>query len=165
MSIDVRAATLDDTEQIRVLGHEVWPVAYAGMVTPEFMAEGLATGVGGGGRARITDGITLVAVDNGPDETGRIVGMTGLGQENGEWVMWKLYIRPEHHGGGIGRRLVEGAIAALPAGTKRLLLDVLVANEAAIGFYHRLGFTETEDGTGRDLGPDLIWMSLDLDRT
>ncbi len=162
MSIEVRPATLADTDRISELGHTVWPVAYAGMVTPEFLAQGLANWWSAAAVERgITDGITLVAVD---DDTGRIVGMTGLGQENGDWVMWKLYILPEFHGGGIGRRLVEQAIAALPAGTERLLLDVLVANEPAIGFYHRLGFTETDNGTGRDLGPELIWMTLDLDK-
>lgn len=162
MSIDIRPATLDDTEQIRELGHAVWPVAYAGLVTPEFMANGLENWWSAEAVARgITKGITLVAVET---KTGRLVGMTGLGQENGDWVMWKLYILPDFHGTGIGRRLVERAIAALPDGTERLLLDVLAANEKAIGFYHRLGFTETERGTGRDLGADLVWMSLDLDR-
>lgn len=28
--------------------------------------------------------------------------MTGLGQEEGCWVMWKLYVLPDHQGGGFG---------------------------------------------------------------
>jgi ribosomal protein S18 acetylase RimI-like enzyme len=46
-----------------------------------------------------------------------------------------------------------------------LLLDVLVANEQAIGFYRSQGFTEPTRTPSRDLGDDLMWMAIDLDRT
>ncbi|NEA37121.1 GNAT family N-acetyltransferase [Streptomyces sp. SID13031] len=92
----------------------------------------------------------------------RVVGMVGLGREGDFWVMWKLYVLPEYQGKGIGKALLDGAIAALPAGTSRLLLDVLVTNEPAIGFYRKNGFGAARSTPDRELGDELIWMSRDL---
>lgn len=159
--IVVRRAAPDDVDAIRHIGLTTWPVAYAGLVSDEFIADGLAqwwsTQVVEYG---VKNGITLVAVDG--DE---LVGMTGLGREDDFWVMWKLYVLPDHQGKGVGKALLDAAIAALPEGTPELLLDVLVANEQAIGFYRSQGFTESERTPDRDLGVELMWMSLDLDRT
>ena len=58
--------------------------------------------------------------------------------------------------------MLDAAIAALPDGTDRLLLDVLVANESAIGFYRKQGFRRAERTPDRDLGDELMWMSRDL---
>jgi ribosomal protein S18 acetylase RimI-like enzyme len=46
----------------------------------------------------IRQGITLIALD---DE--KVVGMVGLGQEEGLWVMWKLYVLPQYQGKGVGK--------------------------------------------------------------
>ncbi|MDX6263218.1 MAG: hypothetical protein QOH84_4906 [Kribbellaceae bacterium] len=105
----------------------------------------------------ITQGITLVAV---VDE--RVVGMVGLGQEAGFWVMWKLYVLPGFQGRGVGKALLDGAIGALPVGTDQLLLDVLVGNEQAIRFYRKNDFGEPRSTPQRDLGDELIWMARAL---
>ena len=162
--IVVRRAVHADADAIRHIGLTTWPVAYAGLVSDEFITDGLAQWwspqvVEYG----IKNGLTLVATDSdGGDE---LVGMTGLGREDGFWVMWKLYVLPPHQGKGVGKALLDAAIAALPEGTPELLLDVLVANEQAIGFYRSQGFTESQRTPDRDLGVELMWMSLDLDRT
>jgi ribosomal protein S18 acetylase RimI-like enzyme len=161
MTFVVRRAEPGDAEAVREVGLRTWPVAYDGMVGPEFLEQGLAEWWSPEAVLRgIERGITLVAVD-GDD----VVGMTGLGQEDGYWVMWKLYVLPEHQGRGIGRALLDGAAAALPPGTDRLLLDVLKANEPAIRFYRANGFTDTDETPARDLGPDLTWMSRPLPTT
>ena len=76
--------------------------------------------------------------------------------------MWKLYVLPEYQGRGVGKALLDAAIEALPDGTDHLLLDVLVTNEPAIGFYRKQGFGRAERTPDRDLGDELMWMSLDL---
>ncbi|TWD83632.1 ribosomal protein S18 acetylase RimI-like enzyme [Kribbella amoyensis] len=161
--ITVRPATLDDVEGVRAIGHRTWPVAYAELATPEFIEDGLARYWSAGAiEWGIRNGITLVAVDTGSTE---LVGMAGLGQEDGFWVMWKLYVLPGYQAGGVGKALLDGAIEALPAGTDQLLLNVLVGNEKAIGFYRRHGFREPERTPARELGDHQCWMGLDLDRT
>jgi ribosomal protein S18 acetylase RimI-like enzyme len=72
-------------------------------------------------------------------------------------VMWKLYVRPDHHGRGIGRRLLA-EVEALVEGDE-LWLEVVDGNDQAFGFYRARGFEEVErvsdDG---DPFPDDVWM-------
>jgi ribosomal protein S18 acetylase RimI-like enzyme len=57
----------------------------------------------------------------------------------------RLYVRPAHQGKGIARTLMSNAHHhAACNGMTRLILDVLPARTAAISFYRRLGYTETE---------------------
>jgi ribosomal protein S18 acetylase RimI-like enzyme len=157
--IAVRRATLADVDAVREVGLKTWPVAYAELASPEFVTDGLAQWWSQEAVERgIVRGVTLVATDS----AGEVVGMTGLGQEEGFWVMWKLYVLPEHQGRGVGKLLLDAAIAALPAGTIELLLDVVVGNEKAIGFYRRNGFGPAARTPSRELGDELVWMSRAL---
>ncbi|RZU01573.1 ribosomal protein S18 acetylase RimI-like enzyme [Kribbella rubisoli] len=159
--IAVRRAEPSDVDAIRQIGLTTWPVAYAGLVPEAFITDGLAQWWSVEAVERgISKGITLVATDSDA-----LLGMVGLGREEDFWVMWKLYVLPDQQGKGIGKALLDAAIAALPDGTPELLLDVLVANEQAIGFYRSQGFTEAKRTPNRDLGVDLMWMVIDLDRT
>ena len=159
--IEVRRAELAEVDAVRQIGVTTWPVAYAGLASEEFIADGLAQWWSPEAVERgIRNGITLVAAEG--DE---LVGMAGLGREGDFWVMWKLYVLPDHQGKGVGKALLDAAIAALPEGTTELLLDVLVTNEKAIGFYRAHGFTEARETPDRDLGDELMWMVVDLHRT
>ncbi|MER7250099.1 GNAT family N-acetyltransferase [Kribbella sp. NPDC000426] len=159
--IAVRRAELSDVDAIRQIGLTTWPVAYAGLVSDAFMTDGLAEWWSVEAVERgISKGITLVASDGV-----ELLGMVGLGREEDSWVMWKLYVLPDQQRKGVGKALLDAAIAALPDGTPELFLDVLVANEQAIGFYRSQGFTEAKRTPNRDLGVDLMWMVIDLDRT
>ncbi|WP_433168431.1 GNAT family N-acetyltransferase [Kribbella sp. CA-247076] len=158
--IEVRRAGIGDVEAVREIGLKTWPVAYGGLASEEFVVDGLAQWWSPEVVERgIRNGITLVAA-----EGDRLVGMVGLGREGDSWVMWKLYVLPDHQGQGIGRALLDAAVAALPEGTPELLLDVLVANEKAVGFYRAYGFGNPARTPDRDLGDELMWMSLDLQR-
>lgn len=56
-----------------------------------------------------------------------------------EGHMEALFIDPDQHGKGIGRALVQAALASHPA----LTTDVNEQNAQAMGFYRRLGFEPT----------------------
>jgi ribosomal protein S18 acetylase RimI-like enzyme len=154
----------DDADAVREVGLKTWPSAYAGIASAEYIEEGLAAWWSPEMVERgITDGITLIAVDDEREHGDeRVVGMTGLGRQDEFWVMWKLYVLPEYQGRGVGKALLGGAIAALPVGTDQLLLEVLVGNEQAIRFYRRNGFEKARSTPDRDLGDELIWMARAL---
>ncbi|WUV22620.1 GNAT family N-acetyltransferase [Kribbella sp. NBC_01484] len=97
--IEIRKAELAEVDAVRQIGVTTWPVAYAGLASDEFITDGIAQWwspevVEWG----IRNGITLVAAE-GDD----LVGMVGLGREGDSWVMWKLYVLPEHQGKGSAR--------------------------------------------------------------
>lgn len=77
-------------------------------------------------------------------------------------VMWKLYVHPEHHGRGIGGRLLA-EVEELVEGDE-LWLEVVDGNDQAFDFYRARGFVEVERvSDGR--WPDDVWLRKSLGRT
>lgn len=87
-------------------------------------------------------GVFLIA-----DLGGQPVGCAGLSALPGGLTaeVRRLYVRPAHRRNGIARTLMSHTHDhAARHGMTRLILDVLPARTAAVSFYHRLGYTETE---------------------
>ena len=85
----------------------------------------------------------------------------GVAQLRFRWSVWKsahdcwledLYVREEARGEGLGRELVEAAIAeARKRGARRIELDVNEDNRAAIALYEACGFALEPKPPGRTL--------------
>jgi ribosomal protein S18 acetylase RimI-like enzyme len=76
-----------------------------------------------------------------------LAGMLGFGRmgeikQQHKGVLWGMYVMPEATGHGIGRGLVEAAIARCrkQQGLEALLLTVVTSNVRALGLYQSLGF-------------------------
>lgn len=80
--------------------------------------------------------LLLVASDGGA-----LVGYAGINIGDLESEIMTIAVRPSHQGQGLGsalmRRMIEASDAA---GVRRVLLEVEVGNDAAIGLYERFGF-------------------------
>lgn len=74
----------------------------------------------------------------------------------------RLYVRPAARGTGLGRALVEAALArARELGYRRVLLDTTPGMEAAHELYRRLGFRETDPYTENPV-PGTRYLALEL---
>ena len=89
----------------------------------------------------------LVAVD--PDQGP--VGFVGI--YRADRFVHHLYVDPDRHGQGIGRALLDAALGLL-GGTASLKCQC--ANEKALAFYARLGWTEGEVGESENG----LWVRL-----
>ena len=63
-----------------------------------------------------------------------------------------LFVDPDARGGGVGRQLVEHALASIPD----LTTDVNAQNTQAVGFYQKMGFVVTGRSETDDHGLSLI---------
>lgn len=97
------------------------------------------------------------------ERDGEVLGTAVVGALDGEPVLWKLYVLPAEHGGGIGSALLATVIDAVD-GAEHLQLSYIDGNEHAAGFYRAKGFAyvRTEADSG---GVDNHWMSLALPLT
>jgi putative acetyltransferase len=80
------------------------------------------------------------------DDGGQPAGCAGLASCSPERTaeIKRLYVRPAYRGKGIARILMSHAHHhAAQHGMIRLILDVLPARTAIVGFYRSLGYTET----------------------
>jgi ribosomal protein S18 acetylase RimI-like enzyme len=54
--------------------------------------------------------------------------------------IWGMYVRPEARGAGVGRALLQAAIAHATGRVEQLKLDVVADNAAALALYRAAGF-------------------------
>lgn len=91
-----------------------------------------------------------VAVDEA-DRPIAFLGMTGSKIDS-------LFVAPDQHGRGIGRRLIDHAREA----HSKLTVDVNEQNESAVGFYERIGFSRVGRSETDDSGRPYPLLHLEL---
>lgn len=156
----VRTAVGDDLDAVVEIGHRTWPGTFEPIAGPEYVEMGLAKWwTPDATIPAIRAGRTLVA-----EVSGQVVGMAVYGTHDDDLVLWKLYVLPEHHSRGIGRRLLEAVLArAAELGHRSLSVSVVAGNDRALRFYERHGFREVSRESGGSGLPDSIWVARDID--
>jgi len=80
------------------------------------------------------------------NDGGRIVGVIMAGHDGRRGFIHHTAVLPEYRGQGLGRRLVDNALAALEAeGIHKAALVVFEHNQLGNCFWEKLGFTSRED--------------------
>ena len=139
MNHSIRKASASDIRSISELAHEVWPKAYADVITPEqirFMLEWMYSS--SSLEQQLKSGIEFLLAE---DKEGHLLGFASYRcLESSHWKLDKLYVRSDLQMKGIGKHLVENVMAAIKqAGGTHLEFQVNRRNKA-VGFYQRIGF-------------------------
>ena len=147
----VRRAGAADVPAIQRVGLLTWPTTYLTFTSPEFVLDGLPTWRSRESvRAAVDRDITFVA-----EHDGAIVGMITLGSDGRDLVIWRIYVIPATQGRGVGRGLMDAALAA--ASGRDVLIEFVDGNERARRFYERCGFVP-ERREESDVGHAAVWM-------
>lgn len=77
-------------------------------------------------------------------EGNRAVALAGIFDDDGEWVIFAMWVVPEHRGSGVGRALLDEAVGfARPRNQNGVFLSVTDGNDPARRLYERYGFVDT----------------------
>lgn len=170
--ITIREGTGNDVAGVISVGHRTWPATYEPIAGPEYVAMGLAKWWTPDVVSRsIRAGHTLVAVDSRShggaevaSRAGEVIGVATYGVQDDDFVLWKLYVLPSHHGQDIGSRLLAAVTErARELGHSRITLSHIAGNDNAAAFYRAHGFRETHRESGGSGLPDSIWVAHDID--
>lgn len=151
----IRPATLADVDAIVSVGHRTWPPTYTAIAGGDYVQLGLAkwwtrTEIA----AQVKAGRALVA-----EVEEQVVAVASAGPLDGDLVLFKLYVVPEHQGRGIGQLLLERVLSEAREGGHQIIrLSYLDGNDSAREFYTRNGFTETHREHNAAGVPDSVWV-------
>ncbi len=139
--VTIRAARIEEVGRLRELGVTGWETTYAGFVQPHNRRAYLAGPFWAIERleaiAADPDCLALVAEVDGAVAGFLTVEPAGPGQVE----LTRFYVDPERRRSGVGRRLLEAAIAASrSAGARSMLVNVFADNAIGRAFYEREGF-------------------------
>lgn len=145
----IRKATVVDAAAIATIHVKAWQVAYAGLISSDYLAALTVEKKTEFWKQKLADGRTLVLVALRKRET---VGWISAGASrdadaNGAFEIYAVYVAPLFWRQGVGRELVQGVEDAF-SGEKDLTLWVLRSNQQAIGFYQTIGYLP--DGCERE---------------
>ncbi|MGI6628502.1 MAG: GNAT family N-acetyltransferase [Bacillota bacterium] len=146
--VSIRLATCDDINTVQNLARLIWAHTYAGVLPKKDQTRVLNQSYSRESLVRsIRENVFLLA-----EVSGLIAGYVDMGTQNEVLYLHRLYVSPELQRSGIGRRLLEEAIAESigrfeKRGDVSLRPRVVVAtverdNPKARSFYGKMGFTE-----------------------
>jgi ribosomal protein S18 acetylase RimI-like enzyme len=160
-----RWSTEADARDLAELHAAAWRYAYAGII-PGLTLERMIARRGPSWWRRMHDrGFRALVLDGG----GTLAGYATLGRSRAAALsprgeIYELYLRPEHQGCGLGRRLFVEARARLRQhGLDGLLIWALAENELACRFYRGMGGTECARGHDRFCGVPLARIGFSWD--
>ena len=154
-----RLATMDDRPAIDAFADATVHDAYDSLVDRGYAQTLLDFWWGDALDEDVRAGRILVATRDG-----RVIGLTQLGDLDGEPVMWKLYVAPGHRGDGVGAQLMRDLIRVIPPRSPRLVTEHIACNEGAARFYAREGFGIIGTDQHDDPRLSVVWRARAIER-
>ncbi|WP_409490107.1 N-acetyltransferase family protein [Amycolatopsis sp. cmx-11-12] len=161
----IRTATVDDAWPIAEVNVRSWQSAYQGLLPEIYLRDLSVEGRAARWQRILTDpanqGDILVLL-----EDGTVHGFTAVDRIRGE--LRAIYLAPERWGSGLGRLLLDTAVAALrDSGHREATLWVLDSNVRAQRFYSAAGWvpdgaTKSDTMPGEDVLLSEVRYRIDL---
>ncbi|WP_030485529.1 GNAT family N-acetyltransferase [Nocardioides aequoreus] len=159
MRVRVRRAEPDDLGAVVAFGSAVVPPHYA----PILGHRGAQAQLGWWTAEQLAPALAAGRVHLAETETGtgtELVGVCQTGELDGQQVIWKLYVAPDHRGRSLGVELLQQAVAALPQGAESVHVEHFAGNAGAARFYEREGFEVVRTdppSPGGSPGSAVVW--------
>ncbi len=148
----IRRIGVDELEIVRELALIIWPKCYRNIIGPDRVDAMLAAlySIEALEREMVEQGHVFWVARYGPLD----VGYASAYVENRRLWLKKLYVRDDHRGLGLGKRLIEAAMThfAGPEPANDMALFVNRDNTPAISYYLRSGF-QVEAEVPVQMGP------------
>jgi GNAT superfamily N-acetyltransferase len=155
-SITLVPATAGELPLVQRLAHVVWHRHYPGIITREQIDYMLERGYASEALAMFLDspGAGLVLAYAGSEPVGFVAWYRPGAPATTK--LDKLYVLPERHGAGIGRRLIEKVeAAARDDGSDVVIINVNKHNAKAIAAYRKCGY-EVREEVVADIGGGFV---------
>ncbi len=146
--MQIRRVTKDDFDEISQLLTQVWKSAYQG-IFPQIFLDNLEDQKWLAGLASMLNSQAECWL---AEQDEKIVGMLTFGDGRKEYAEAEIYVinvLPSFQGQGIGKALIQFALAQLKG--KSVYLEVVVQNHQARRFYEQHGFRDTFIVTERQM--------------
>lgn len=138
MAITIRQASHADLDAFRFVGFSTCPATYGPFAGPSFVAQQLDQWWS---PERLKDplerGDCLIATQ---DNT--VLGVSEVGEYDGDLVMWKLYVLPSCQHKGIGQLLLDAVKQLATDRSRPLVTEYVAGNKRAGDFYRSQGFVD-----------------------
>jgi len=165
MAIDLRSATVEDTDEVAAVWHDAWHDGHGDLVSPSWRRHRNRDNFRMRAPALIPHMIVAVQAGAGEDARDAICGfVTTEGS-----AVEDLFVAAAHRGTGVAARLLRAAETRLAeAGVATAVLECTQGNDRAQRFYEKMGWRVTRPGVqeidtadGRQ-SLDILIMEKDL---
>ncbi len=162
--IVIDAATHADVARVQALARRIWHAYYPSIISVAQIEYMLDIGYG---TATLTRFLESPGAGLALARAGEPIGFAAWYRTRSPATskLDKLYVAMEHHGKGVGRRLIEHVEqAARNDGSSTLVLNVAKRNEASIALYRHCGFA-VRDEVVVDIGNGFVMDDFVMAKT
>ncbi len=145
--IEIRTATTQHIPVIHSLAHQIWPKTFEEILSAEqldYMLDMMYSHQSLQNQIETQQHTFIIAYEN-KKPIGFAAYYSKDKTSHSLYKLDKIYVLPDQHGKGIGKKLIEYIISIIkPMGASILELNVNRSNNA-VTFYQKLGFTTTSE--------------------